>query len=90
MSAHDGDDEFGGGVSRRDFCSEGRCTHDVEGRDTEKSLRIEDFVRFHDFGNDGDGRVDGIGDDEDECFGTVYCDSLCQISNDASVNFEEI
>ena len=37
-------------------------------------------------GKDGDGRVDGVRDDEDQSFGACSGDGLCKGSADASVD----
>jgi len=90
VSSHDRNNEVSGGVAGSDFCGESRSTHNVKSSNTEKSLWVENFMCFENFCDDGDSRVDGIGNDEDECVGTVCGDTLCQISNNPSVNFEKI
>ena len=41
------------------------------------------------FGDDGDGRVYWIRDDEDKCFGSRKCDSGCQITDDPCIDLKE-
>jgi hypothetical protein len=61
VSADDGD---GGirGRGGRDACEETRCAYDVERGDAEDALRIVYAGFFKGRGNDGNGRVDWVGD----------------------------
>jgi hypothetical protein len=43
-------------------------------------------VLFEDLGNDGDGGVDGVGDDQDKGLGANGSNTGCQIFDDASVD----
>jgi hypothetical protein len=49
-------------------------------------LRVEDASFLEDLGNDGDGGVDGIGDDEDKCLRSCRCDTNGQIMDDAGID----
>ena len=73
-----------------DLSNEGLSTDDVEGSDTKELLGIEDTGVLEDFGSDGDGRVDGVGDDKNVGLGTVLGDGNHEVSDDASVGLEEI
>ena len=52
-------------------------------------LGIEDAVLLEHLGDDGYGRVDGVGDDKDECFWSRSSNSSCQIADDTGVDLEE-
>jgi hypothetical protein len=43
---------------------------------------------FEDLGDDGDSRVDRVGDDEDKCLGAGGCDALGQVSYYPGVDLE--
>lgn len=49
-------------------------------------LRIVYALLFENLCNDGDGGVDGVGDDENECLGCVLCDASSKVADDASVD----
>lgn len=51
-------------------------------------LGVEDAVLLEHFSNDGDGRVDGVGDDKDECLGRDRGDSSSKVTNDTSVDLQ--
>ena len=70
MSSDDGDNKVRRGDASGDFSGEGRCSDDIEGGYTKEFFGIEDILGFEDFGDDGNGRVDGVRDDEDESIGT--------------------
>lgn len=70
MSSDDGDDEVRGGYTAGNLSGESRSANDIEGSHTKKFLGVEYILGFKDFSDDGDGGVDGVGDDEDECIGT--------------------
>ena len=52
-------------VGRVKLRDEAAGAHHVEGGDTEQLLRVVDTLALEDFGGDGDGAVDWVGDDED-------------------------
>ena len=68
MATDDGDFAFVG-VNAGDFGEEAGGTDDVEGGDAEDAAGVVDAGFLEDLGDDGDGRVDGVGDDEDVGFG---------------------
>lgn len=49
-------------------------------------LGVKDTVFLEDLGDDGDGRVDWVRDDEDEGFGCCGGDTCGEIADDASVD----
>lgn len=73
-----------------DFSNEGFGVDDVEGGDIKEVLGVEDIFGFEDFGGDGDGRVDGVGDDKDESFGGDFGGNFDEVFDDISVDVEEI
>jgi hypothetical protein len=84
------DAELGGGYAAGEFGGKGRGADDVEGRDAKEFLGVEYVVGFQDFRDDGDGAVDGVGDDEDKGVGTILCDALGELENDSAVDLEQI
>jgi hypothetical protein len=65
-----------------DLSDESRRPDDVEGSDTEQLLLVVGSSSLEDFGEDGDGRVDRVRDDEDEGFGAVLGDAFGEVSAD--------
>ena len=49
-------------------------------------LGVKNAMFLEDLSDDGDCRVDGVGDDEDECLGTGRGDTNGQVVNDSSVD----
>ena len=49
-------------------------------------LGVENAMFLEDLSYDGDCRVDGVGDDKDECLGTGCGDTNGQVVNDAGVD----
>ena len=88
MSSHDRDDEVRGRDAPSDFGGECRGADDVEGGDAKELLGVEHVLGFEDLRDDGDGRVDGVGDDEDKCLGAGGCDALGQVSYYPGVDLE--
>ena len=72
-------------VGLLDLGKEARGTDDVEGGDTEETLLVKDTVLLEDLGEDGDGRVDGVGNDEDVGLGGVLGDGLGEVADDRGV-----
>ena len=69
---------------------EATCSDDVEGGDAEKSFGVVDTGGFEDLGAYGDGGVDGVGDDEDVCFGGGGGNGFGEVSYYGGVGVEEI
>ena len=63
------DDSHGSVVrgSARDRSQEACSTDNVKGGDTKNVVGVEDTSLFEGPGNDGDGGVDGVGDNKDVC-----------------------
>lgn len=88
MASDDGDSGVrGGGLSN---ASEEACgTDDVEGGDTKEARGIEDTGLFEGGGDDGDGGVDGVGDDEDACGRGNAGNGGRQVTNDRGVGLRD-
>ena len=59
------------GIQSLEIRDKGGRTHDVEGSHAKETFGIKDAVFFQDFGDDGDGRVDGVGNNEEVGLGAV-------------------
>lgn len=90
VAADDGDGKLLGVGLAGDLGDKGLGANDVEGGDTEQALGVEDTLGLEDLGRDGDGRVDGVGDDEDESLGGDLGRNLDQALDDAGVDVEEV
>jgi hypothetical protein len=51
---------------------------------------VENTMFLEDLGDNGDCRVDGVGDDKDECFGSRRGDANGQVMNNASVDLPTV
>jgi hypothetical protein len=84
VAADDGDwgvRGFGGG----DACEETGGPDDVEGSDTENAFGVVYASLFEGGGDDGDGGVDGVGDDQDTCVWCYAGDSGCEVADDGGI-----
>lgn len=63
---------------------------DVEAGDTEEALWVVDALGLEDLGDDWDGRVDWVGDNEDVGVGGGLGGSLGQVADDRGVGVEEV
>jgi hypothetical protein len=79
-----------GGVGVLELRDEARGTDNIKSGNTEHALGVVDTGSLEDLGGNGDGRVDGVGDDEDVCLGAVLSSSLGQVADDRGVGVEEI
>lgn len=89
VTANDGD----GLISRvglLDLGDEAGSADDIEGGDTEEALGVVDTLLLEDLSNDGDGAVDGVGDDEDVGVGGRLGGGLGQVADDGGVGVEEV
>ena len=87
MTADDGDTEFLG-VDASDAGKEARGTDDVEGGDTEDAAGVVDTSFLEDLRDDGDGAVDGVGDDEDVGLGCDTADGGGEVTDDRGVGLK--
>ena len=69
----------------------GICNGGVEGEKGTRTalLSVVDAGGLEDLGEDRDGRVDRVGDDEREGLGAVGGDALCEVAADAGVDLRE-
>jgi len=77
-------------VGALDLGNEAARTDDVEGGHAEQAPRIVNTPVFVDLGGDGNGAVDGVGDDEQVSLGRVIGGSLGKIADDGGVGVEEV
>jgi hypothetical protein len=73
------------GVGLLDLGQESGSSDNVEGGDTEESLLVKDTGLLEDLGEDGDGGVDRVGDDQDVGLGGVLGDGLGEGLDDRGV-----
>ena len=65
--------------------SEAHSAHDVEGCYTKNVFEVV-YARLEERGcDDGDGGVDGVGDDKDVCFRGHTADCACEVVHDGGV-----
>ena len=89
MAAHDGHGCLPW-VGARDAAQEARGADDVERGNAEEPARVEGARLLEDLGDDGHGRVDWVGNDEDVRVGRVLADCLCEVAHDGRVGVEEV
>lgn len=90
MSTNDRDHRLRRVTLAGDALHESLGTHDIEGGDTEKLLRVELAGLLEDLGGDWNSAVHRVGDDEDEGVRAVLGDALDEALHDASVDLEEV
>ena len=90
MATNDWDSQILRVLRANDLSDEGLGADDIEGGDTEQALRVENSLGLEDLGGDGDGRVDGIRDDQDVGFGSDLGDDFNETFDDAGVDVEEV
>jgi hypothetical protein len=73
-----------------DLSNKGLGADNIESGDTEKLLGVELAGGLEDLGGDGDGAVDGVGDDEDKGIRAVFGDTLHEVSDNAGVDLEQV
>lgn len=72
------------------FLSESLGANNVQGGDTEEALRVKDASALENLSSNRDGRVDRVRDDQDESLGAVLGNALDKITDDASVDLEQV
>lgn len=90
VTTDDGDVELLGLRLANNLSDEGFGADDVESGDTEQTLRVENILGLEDLGGNGNCRVDGVGDDEDERVGGNLGDDLNQALDNTSVDVEQV
>ena len=76
------------GLSTLDSAQKGRSPNNVQSGNTEQPLGVKDTVLLQDLGKDGNGRVDRVGDDQDERLGTSFGDGFSEGGTDSGVDLE--
>ena len=90
MTTDDGNDQILGAGLAGDLSDEGLGTDNVESGNTKEALGVEDALGLEDLGGDGNGRVHGVGDDENESLGCDLGGDLDQALDDTGVDVKEI
>jgi len=90
VTTNDGDGSLAGVALAGDLSDKGLCADNVEGGDTEQLLGVELASGLEDLGGNGNGAVDGVGNDENEGVGAVLGDTLDEVSDDAGVDLEKV
>lgn len=76
-------------VRTSDGAEEARRAYDIKGGHTKEAGRVKGSSLLEDRCNDGDGAVDGVGDDEDVCLGGGLCDGLSEVADDAGISLSQ-
>jgi len=90
VATDDGDGELLRVALANNLSDEGLGADNVEGGDTEETARVEDSLALQNLGRDGDSRVDGVGNDQDEGLGGDLSSDLDQALDDAGVDVEQV
>ena len=90
VSTNDGDVQLLGVGLANNLSDEGLSTNDVESGDTKETLRVEDALGLENLGSNGNGRVDGVGDDQELGLGSSLSSGLGEVTDDGGVGVEEI
>ena len=90
VTTDNGDLGLGGVLLAGVFLSESLGANNVQGGDTEEALRVKDASALENLSSNGDGRVDRVRDDQDESLGAVFGNALDKITDDASVDLEQV
>lgn len=90
MTTDNGNGSLGGVGQTGELLSEGLGANDVQSGDTEQALGVEDASGLEDLGGNGDGRVDGVGDDQSEGLGAELGNTLDQVTDNAGIDLEEV
>ena len=78
------------GVGALELGDEAAGADNVEGGDAKEGLGVVDAAGLENLCADGDGGVDGVGDDEDLGVGGGLGDGLGQVADDGGVGVEEV
>ncbi len=73
-----------------DLGDEAAGADDIEGGDTEEFFGVVNTLALEDFRCDGDGAVDGVGDDEDVGVGAIVGAGFGEFADDGGVGVEEV
>lgn len=89
MTSNHSDVGFGG-VGALDFTDKATGTNNVQRGNTKQTTRIVHTPFLEDFSNNGDGGVDGVGNNEGVCIRTVFSDGSGQVLDNGGVGVEQI
>lgn len=78
------------GVGSLDLGDESGSTDNVEGGDTEEGLGVVDTLSLENLLDNGNGGVDGVGDDQELGLGSSLSSGLGEVTDDGGVGVEEI
>jgi len=73
-----------------DFGNESGSTNDIEGSDTEETLGVVDTCRFENFGDNWDGAVYWVGDNQDVGIWGTLGSGFGKIADNGSIGVEKI
>ena len=90
MASNDWNGELARVTLANNLSNEGLGTDNVQGSNTKETSWIEAFVLPKHLCGNWDGRVDGVGDDENKCLGAVISDPLDEALDNTGVDLEEI
>ena len=79
-----------GGVNALGLADKGICADDIQGADAEDALGVVHAGLLVDLRGDGDGAVDGVGDDGQDGLGAHVSGSFGQVGHDGGVCVEEV
>lgn len=66
------------------------CADNIEGCNAEETLGVVCAFRLENFGADGHGAVDGVGDDQYVSVWSSVCDGFGEVPYDGGVGIEEV
>lgn len=90
MSTNNRDGGLRGVLLASPFLDESLSTDNIQGGDTEETLGVENTGSLEDLGGNGDGGVDGVGNDENESLGAELCNALDKSLDNTGVDLEEV
>jgi hypothetical protein len=90
VATDDGDGSLRGVGQTGELLGEGLGADNIQSGNTEQALGVEDASGLEDLGGNGDSRVDGVGDDQNESVGAELGDALDQVTDNAGIDLEEV
>lgn len=90
VTTNDRDLGLRGVLLARVLPGEGLGANNVQGGHTKETLRVKDASVFEHLSGNGDSRVDGVGDDQNEGLGGELGNALDEIPDNAGVDLEQV
>lgn len=90
MATDDRNGGFRGILLPRVLRREGLSTYNVKRGHAEETLGVEDASILEDSGGDGNGAVDGVGDNQGECLGAELGNAFDESLDNAGIDFKEV